>query len=167
MLFKDFFGGSIVVAKEHDVLAELGREWRGIGPFIAHGLKALPFFLALSGILVAWLMYMKFIHWPAAIARRLKPVYVLLVNKYWIDELYFVAFATGARKLGSLCWKLGDVRIIDGLFVNGSARVVGWISARVRKMQTGYVYHYAFAMIIGLFLLLTFFLPSLVEGITK
>lgn len=167
MLFSGFFGSAIVVAKEHDVLAELGRSWHGIGPFIAHGLKAPPFFLAIAGILTAWLMYMKFTHWPAAFAKRLKPIYELLVNKYWIDEIYMATFAAGARNLGRLFWKLGDVRVIDGLFVNGSARVVAWISARIRGVQTGYVYHYAFAMIIGLFLLLTFFLPSLVQGITK
>ena len=164
MLFSGFFGSSIFVASEHDVLAELGRSWHGIGPFIAHGLQAPPFLLAVAGILVAWLMYMKFTHWPAVIAKRFSAIYTMLVNKYWFDELYFVTFAAGARKLGGVLWKTGDARIIDGWVVNGSARVVRLLSAKTRGVQTGYVYHYAFAMIIGLLLLLTFFLPTLAEG---
>ena len=67
-------------------------------------------------------------------------------------------FAAGARGIGTLFWKVGDVRLIDGMMVNGSARVVAWLSAAVRHIQSGYIYHYAFAMIIGLFLLMTFFL---------
>lgn len=164
MLFGGFFGSSIVVAGEHDVLAELGKSWHGVGPFIAHGLGSLPLLLAVAGILAAWLMYIKFTHWPALVAKRFSLVYTVLVNKYWVDELYFVTFAAGARKVGGLLWKMGDARIIDGLFVNGSARVVAWTSSWVRGVQSGYVYHYAFAMIIGLVLMLTYFLPSLVEG---
>jgi len=158
MLFGKFFGDSIKVAAEHDVLGELKQGWHGIGPFVAHGLKALPFFLTLLGWFLAWLLYSRFTHLPDLIAQRTKLVYRTLENKYWIDEIYFATFANGARALGRVLWKVGDVRLIDGLIVNGSAWVVGRVSAWIRTIQSGYVYHYAFAMIIGLFLLLTLFL---------
>ncbi len=158
MLFGPFFGDSIRVAPEHDVLGELKEGWHGIGPFVAHGLQALPFFLTLLGWFLAWLLYSRYTHLPEVIAKRAGLIYRTLENKYWVDEIYFATFANGARALGRLFWKIGDVRIIDGLIVNGSAWVVGRVSAWMRTIQSGYVYHYAFAMIIGLFLLLTLFL---------
>jgi NADH-quinone oxidoreductase subunit L len=158
MLFGSFFGDAIVVAPEHDVLGELGQGWHGIGPFVAHGLQALPFFLTLLGWFLAWLLYSRFTHLPEKIAQRAGIIYRMLENKYWVDEIYFATFANGARKLGNVLWKIGDVRFIDGLIVNGSAWVVGRVSAWVRTIQSGFVYHYAFAMIIGLFLLITLFL---------
>jgi NADH-quinone oxidoreductase subunit L len=85
-------------------------------------------------------------------------VYNILVRKYGVDEFYQAVFAGGARRLGGLLWRIGDVKIIDGLAVNGTARAIGWLSSVVRHVQSGYIYHYAFAMIIGLFLLMTFFL---------
>ena len=92
------------------------------------------------------------------IARRAGALYTLLANKYYFDELYQALFADGARRVGTLLWKLGDVAIIDGFFVNGSARVVGWFSAIVSRLQSGRVYHYAFMMIVGLFALLTWWI---------
>jgi len=158
MLFSNYFKGVISVSSAHDVIGQLGKHWHGIGPFIAHGLRSLPFLLAISGIVAAWLFYMKFPHWPGLVTARIQWLYDLLLRKYGFDEFNEVVFAGGARKLGQLLWSVGDVKIIDGFFVNGSARVVGLFSAAVRHIQSGYVNHYAFAMIIGLFLLLTLFL---------
>ncbi|MDX5152307.1 MAG: NADH-quinone oxidoreductase subunit L, partial [Acidiferrobacterales bacterium] len=158
MLFSDYFKGAIHVAENHNVIGEMAEHWHGVGPFIAHGLKSLPFLLAISGIGAAWLFYMKFTHWPDLVANRAKLIYQILLNKYGFDRFNEIVFAGGARKLGNLLWSIGDVKVIDGFFVNGSAKVVGLFSAAIRQIQSGYLYHYAFAMIIGLFLLMTFFL---------
>ena len=112
----------------------------------------------MSGIIAAYLFYLKFTHWPDLVAKRINIVYQILLDKYGFDRFNEIVFAGGARKLGDLLWSIGDVKVIDGFFVNGSAKVVGWFSAAIRQIQSGYLYHYAFAMIIGLFLLMTFFL---------
>jgi NADH-quinone oxidoreductase subunit L len=156
MLFGNFFGDAIKVLPQHNVLAQI--HFEGIGPFIAHGLQSAPFILAVLGGLLGWLLYQREPHLPDKIRDRLKPVYNLLVRKYGFDEFNQKVFAGGARGLGGLLWRFGDVKIIDGLAVNGSARAIGWLSSVVRHVQSGYIYHYAFAMIIGLFLLITFFL---------
>jgi len=157
-LFGDFFGNAIVVLPEHDVLATLKESWHGIGQFMAHGVKALPFYLMLAGWLGAWVCYIKYPHIPGIISKRFGFFYRLLENKYYFDQIYNTVFAAGSRLIGRLFWRLGDERLIDGLAVNGSARIIGWVSSLVRRVQSGYVYHYAFAMIIGLFTLITFFL---------
>jgi NADH-quinone oxidoreductase subunit L len=156
MLFGNFFGDAIKVLPQHNVLAQI--HFDGIGPFIAHGLKSAPFILALLGFGLAWLLYLREPKWPDVIRDRIKPIYNLLMRKYGFDEFNQKVFAGGARGLGGLLWRFGDVKIIDGLAVNGTARVIGWLSSVVRHVQSGYIYHYAFAMIIGLFLLMTFFL---------
>ncbi len=156
MLFGKFFGESIKVLPQHNVLAQI--RFDGIGPFIAHGLQSLPFILAVLGFGLAWLLYLREPHWPDLIRARIQPVYNLLMRKYGFDEFNQKVFAGGARGLGVLLWRIGDVKIIDGLAVNGTARAIGWLSSIVRHVQSGYIYHYAFAMIIGLFLLMTFFL---------
>ncbi len=158
LLFGDFFGNAIVVLPEHDVLATLKESWHGIGQFMAHGVKALPFYLMLAGWLGAWVCYIKYPHIPGIISKRFGFFYRLLENKYYFDQIYNTVFAAGSRLIGRLFWRLGDERLIDGLAVNGSARIIGWVSSLVRRVQSGYVYHYAFAMIIGLFTLITFFL---------
>ena len=156
MLFGNFFGDAIKVLPQHNVLAQI--RFDGIGPFIAHGLQSAPFVLAVLGFGLAWVLYLREPHWPDMIRDRIKPVYNLLLRNYGFDEFNQKIFAGGARRLGDLFWRFGDVKLIDGLAVNGTARVIGWLSAAVRSVQSGYIYHYAFAMIIGLFLLLTFFL---------
>ena len=156
MLFGNFFGDAIKVLPQHNVLAQI--PFDGIGPFIAHGLQSAPFILAVLGFGLAWVLYLREPHWPDMIRDRIKPIYNLLLRNYGFDEFYQKVFAGGARRLGDLFWRFGDVKLIDGLAVNGTARVIGWLSAAVRSVQSGYIYHYAFAMIIGLFLLLTFFL---------
>ncbi len=158
LLFGGYFGDSLKVLAAHDVVARVARDYRGLGPFIAHGLQSPPFMLAVAGILLAWLLYIRYPHLPEQIRARVQPLYDLLLNKYYADEFNDFVFARGARGLGRLLWKIGDVKLIDGLAVNGTARVVGWVAATVRQVQSGYVYHYAFAMILGVFLLITFFL---------
>ena len=158
MLFGAYFKGAIHVAEAHNVIGEMAEHWHGVGPFIAHGLKSLPFLLAVSGIIAAYLFYLKFTHWPDLVAKRVNIIYQILLDKYGFDRFNEIVFAGGARKLGNLLWSIGDVKVIDGFFVNGSAKVVGLFSAAIRQIQSGYLYHYAFAMIIGLFLLMTFFL---------
>jgi NADH-quinone oxidoreductase subunit L len=160
LLFGKYFGEAIRVASSHDVLGEIKKTYHGIGPLIAHGLQAPPFLLAVAGIAFAWLFYLRYPEIPGQIQKRIQAIHTLLSKKYYVDEAYEFLFARGARRLGQLFWRIGDVRIIDGLAVNGTARVVGWISATIRHVQTGYVYHYAFAMILGVFLLITFFLRA-------
>ena len=132
----------------------------GLAPFL--GAVELEFWQILRLVAVviglAWLLYLREPHLPDKIRDRIKPLYNLLVRKYGFDEFNQKVFAGGARYLGGFLWRVGDERIIDGLAVNGTARAIGWLSSVVRHVQSGYIYHYAFAMIIGLFLLMTFFL---------
>jgi len=164
VLLGKYFGNSLGALPERDVIGALGAlyaEHSGhtlAWHFMLHALKLPALWLALAGIATAWLLYVEKPGWPAIIAARLAPLYRLLERKYGFDELYQRLFAGGARALGGGLWRQGDVRVIDGWIVNGSARLVGWLSSVVRQVQSGLVYHYAFAMIIGLFLLMTWFL---------
>jgi NADH-quinone oxidoreductase subunit L len=130
----------------------------GLWPFIAHGFTAPPFWLAVAGIATAVLLYLRPSDLPRRIAMRFGPLYALVERKYGFDELYAWLFAGGARLLGKGFWRAGDQALIDGLAVNGSARLVGWFSGLVRHFQTGYVYQYAFTMLIGVVLLAFWFL---------
>ena len=154
VLFGDYFAGSIYVAAEHDVLAQLGEGYHGVWGFILHGFMAPPFWLAVMGIATAYYVYMRRPQLADLAAQRLRVLYNILVNKYGFDDFNQLVFAGGGRALGRLLWRIGDVSIIDGLLVNGTAKTVGWISTKIRNLQTGYLYHYAFAMIIGLILLI-------------
>lgn len=154
-LFGTLFEGVIVVHEATDPLARLGEEFHGPAAFALHGLQAAPFWLAVAGIVVAWYLYVRRPDLPGRIANAGGALYRLLTNKYYLDDLNQVLFAGGARGLGGLLWRVGDVAIIDGFFVNGSARAVGWFSNVIRRFQSGLVYHYAFMMIIGVFVLLT------------
>jgi len=166
LLFGSYFAESIRVAPTHGALAELARGFlqgggdslNRVGAFVAHGLQSLPFVLTVTGFAVAWLFYIRAPHLPDLFAARLRGIYTVLVNKYYADEFNEKVFARGARRAGGAFWRIGDVLLIDGLLVNGSARAVAWVSAVARRVQSGFVYHYAFAMIIGVFLLLTLFL---------
>jgi len=157
MLYGEFFGASMPVRPEHDVLAALGEDFHGAGAFVLHGLLTLPFWLALAGAITAWYFYVRRPELPPRVAGRFDLLYRVLVDKYGFDRFYERFFAGGSRGFGGLLWRIGDVAIIDGLVVNGSARLVGWFSGVVRHVQSGYLYHYAFAMIIGVVLLLYFF----------
>jgi NADH-quinone oxidoreductase subunit L len=158
MLFGEFFEGAIFVnAAKHPAMEELGKIFHGPAQMALHGLTTAPFWLALSGVVLAYYMYLVNPALPAAIQRKCQPLYTLLDNKYYLDWFNENVLARGTRALGSVLWKVGDQKIIDGLLVNGSWKVVGWVSARVRKIQSGYIYHYAFGMIIGVFVLMTYF----------
>jgi len=158
LLFGGFFKSAIVVAPAHDVLAKMAEEFHGVPAFVLHGLATPTFWMAVAGIAAAWYLYIKRTDLPALIARRAGAFYTLLANKYYFDEIYQAVFANGALRLGTLLWRVGDVAIIDGLFVNGSARLVGSVSAVIRRVQSGRVYHYAFMMILGVFVLLTWWI---------
>jgi len=155
MLIGNYFGTSIVVRPEHPAIWELKAEWHGVGAFIRHGVLSLPFWLAIAGIVSAWYCYLVNPALPERLKNAAGPLYTLLDNKYYFDKFNDWFVAGGARGLGALVSNVGDRVIIDGFFVNGAARVVGWTSALLRRLQTGYIYHYAFTMIIGLFALLT------------
>jgi NADH-quinone oxidoreductase subunit L len=161
MLFQGYFGDAIVVSGAHDVLTEIGKGYHGVWGFTLHAFKAAPVYLALAGVLTAWLLYIKFPHVPAIFADKLGFLHKLLLEKYYLDKFNQAFFAGGTRKIGQLFWNIGDVRIIDGFFVNGTAITVRWFSSVIRNLQSGYLYDYAFAMIIGLLLLLAVFVHHL------
>ena len=154
MLLGDFFGTSIVVLPEHRALWEFKNEWHGLGAFVQHGVLSVPFWLALAGIVVAWYLYLVRPELPARVAAKASGLYTLLTNNYYFDAFNEWFFAGGARRVGGLLANVGDGKVIEGL-VNGSARLVGWSATLLRHLQSGYVYQYAFTMIIGLFALLT------------
>jgi NADH-quinone oxidoreductase subunit L len=155
MLFGDYFLDAIQVSHEHHALAEMREEFHGAFAMALHALTTLPFWLALAGAGSAWFFYMKRPDIPAAIKHRFEIIYTVLDQKYYFDRFNDWFFAGGARGASRLLWKFGDVKLIDGFFVNGSAKVVGLFSGVLRRFQTGYVYHYAFWMIIGVSALLT------------
>lgn len=156
MLFGNYFSDSIFVDHElHPSMAEMKHEFHGPLAMTLHGLTSLPFWLALAGVAMAWVFYLKTPNIPEMIRQKFSWIYTLFDNKYYFDSFNDWFFASGARKVSGMLWKFGDIKLIDGLVVNGSARMVGFFSSVLRHIQTGYIYHYAFAMIIGVFLLLT------------
>jgi NADH-quinone oxidoreductase subunit L len=159
MLFGDFFQGAIYVdSAAHPVMHELAEDFHGAFAMALHALLTAPFLLALAGVVTAYVFYLKRPHWPVAIQSRFMAIYLILENKYGFDSFNDKFFAGGSRWVGNKFWQIGDVKIIDGFFVNGTARLIGRISGIVRHLQSGLIYHYAFAMIIGAFLMLTFFM---------
>jgi NADH-quinone oxidoreductase subunit L len=166
LLFGDFFKDAIFVdAARHGAMAELAAGFHGAWGMALHGLQTLPFWLALSGVVVAWWFYLKQPAIPAAIGRALAPLVKVLENKYYMDWINEHILAAGARLLGLGLWKGGDVALIDGAVVNGSARAVGGVALLVRRVQTGLLSWYALAMVLGVFALLTWQLwPYLVRA---
>jgi len=158
MLFGDFFKDAIFVNAEiHQAMTLLGEEFHGPVALALHGFMAAPFWLALAGVVTSYYMYMVNPALPAAIKRRVMPIYTLLENKYYMDWFNENVLAPAARGLGVALWKVGDQAVIDDGVVNGSWRVVGWVSGMVRKLQTGYLYDYALTMVLGIFVLMTYF----------
>nr|WP_315232846.1 NADH-quinone oxidoreductase subunit L [uncultured Albidiferax sp.] len=158
MLYGEFFKGAIFVDHEkHGAMEELAHAFHGPLQMAIHALTTAPFILALAGVLTAYYMYMVNPALPAAIKRACQPIYTLLENKYYLDWFNENVLARGARGLGTGLWQIGDRAIIDGAVVNGSWKIVGWISGAVRWVQTGFIYHYALAMIVGIFVLMTYF----------
>jgi NADH-quinone oxidoreductase subunit L len=151
MLFGDFFGNAIFVdVVKHHSMKELADAFHGPVAMAAHSLHSPVLYLALGGVVIAAIFYLWLPQIPAFFARVLAPVKAILDNKYYLDDFNQAVFAKGARVLGTGLWKGADQGLIDGLVVNGSTRVVAWFSATVRQVQSGYLYHYAFAMILGL-----------------
>jgi NADH-quinone oxidoreductase subunit L len=154
MLFGGWFGNAIHVNEANDVLGELGHEFHGPLAMVLHGFTQAPFWIAFAGFAVATYIWLLNPGIADKAKNALRPLYNVLANKYWIDELYQAVFARGGVALGRGLWKGGDAGLIDGVIVNGSAAVVGRTAATVRWLQSGYLYHYAFAMIVGLIALL-------------
>jgi len=154
MLFGNWFGGSIHVNEANNVLAELGQEFHGSLAMALHGFTQLPFLLVLTAFAINTYIYLFNPAMADRIKNVLKPLWTALDRKYWVDDVYFAVFARGGVMLGRGFWKAGDTALIDDTMVNGSVSVVHRIAAAVRRLQSGYLYHYAFAMILGLILLL-------------
>jgi NADH-quinone oxidoreductase subunit L len=139
------------------------RPWRSLPKFhgplamALHAFSTAPFYLALSGAVIAWYMYLINPAVPAAIGRALKPIVTILENKYYLDWFNENVLARGARALGTGLWKGGDQGVIEGGVVNASWKLVGLVSGVVRRAQTGDLYHYALMMIVGVLLFMTYF----------
>lgn len=150
LLFGDFLKEAIVVKPANDVVAHIGEyEFKSVGNFVLHGMTQPPFFLALAGFLLATWIYMKKISIATNAKKTFAPIYNILMNKYGFDSFNQKFIAGGLVKLGNALWKWSDSKFIDGLIVNGSAKFVNKISAMIRGMQSGYIYHYAFVMAIA------------------
>ena len=158
MLFGDFFKDAIYVNEDkHEAMHELGHAYHGAIAMAMHAFSSTPFWLAFAGVVSSYYMYMINPAVPAAIKRACMPIYNLFENKYYMDWINENILARGARALGTGLWKGADQSVIDGGIVNGSWKLVGAVSAVTRQIQTGYLYHYALAMIVGVFLLMTWF----------
>ena len=154
VLFSGFFDNAIVILEQHGAMAAVAEEFHGPAKFVAHGFFGWPLYLAAAGVISAWYIYLKKPSIADATRRKFNFIYNLLDQKYYFDRFNEIVFAGASRGIGHLLWRLGDALLIDGLVVNGSARLVGWVSGVIRHVQTGYLNHYAFAMISGLILLL-------------
>jgi len=163
----DFFSGSILVdAQVHPAMEELAREFPGALAMAVDGLTRVPFWLAAAGAGVAWFLYLKRPGLPEVLRARAPVLYRLLDHKYYLDRINEVVFAGGARWIGTGFWKEGDVALIDGIMVNGTAHMVARLARLIRRAQSGFIYHYAFVMLVGvavmLFVFLTWpYLPAL------
>ena len=154
-VYGNYFGSAIMVSPAHTAMATLAQSFHGVIGMMTHALSTLPFWLAVAGAATAWFLYIVRPELPAKLRRQWGFVVTILMEKYGLDRFNDWFFAGGSRALGMGLWKGGDVAIIDNVMVNGSARLVGWFASVIRHVQSGYIYHYAFAMIIGILLLLT------------
>ncbi len=158
MLAGDFFGSSIVVdAARHPAMARVAEEASSAFGMGLHGFITAPAYLALAGVLLAAFLYLKRPDLAASLKQRFSGLHRLLDNKYYLDRINEFVFAGGARKLGFGLWRGGDIGLIDGIAINGSAKLVGWVAGASRLLQSGYIYHYAFGMILGILVLVTLF----------
>jgi NADH-quinone oxidoreductase subunit L len=158
MLYGDFLKDAISFnLDKHPAMREMAEAFHGPVAMAIHGLSTAPFWLALAGVVLSYYMYMINPALPAAIKRGFGPVYRLLDNKYYLDWINENVVARGARGLGVAFWKGGDQAVIDGAIVNGSWRTIGRIAGLVRRAQSGFIYHYAMAMLLGIFVLMTYF----------
>jgi len=167
MLFGDFFKDAITILSErHPAVEELAKEYHGPLAMAVHALTGPIFWLALAGVVVAWFFYLKRPDIPAAIQRRFSPLYTLLDNKYYFDWFNENVLAKATRAVGNGLWKGGDIGVIDGVFIDGSARAIGGISALTRRLQSGYLYWYALVMIVGVIGLMTWQLWPFLAGMS-
>ena len=160
LLFGSYFSDAIFVdGARHGAMAELAQAIHGAVAMALHGFMTVPFWLALAGAVSAWFMYMLKPEIPARLKEMFMSIgiYQLLENKYFMDWIYENIFASGGRVIGTGLWKGGDRALIDGAIVNGSWKMVGWFSAWMRRVQTGYLYHYAMWMIAGVFVFMSIF----------
>ena len=158
MLYGDFFKDVIYVNHElHPVMHIMKEEFHGAMAMVSHSLHTPVLYLAIGGVLAAWFLYVKAPQLPAKIAQTFRPVYVLFENKYYLDNIYFAVFAKGTRALGNFFWKAVDTAIIDNGLVNGAAKLVGAVAGQVRRLQTGFIYTYAAAMVSGVLVLIVVF----------
>lgn len=159
LLFGEYFDGAIQVLPQHDVLAQLSESFHGSWDFLLHSFTAsLAFYMAFLGFSVAWLLYIKFPEIPNKIRTKMRAIVVVLEEKYFFDTLWMKVFPSLGKSIGRILWKQGDEKMIDGALVNGTAYGIRSIASVIRNIQTGYLYHYAFAMIVGLVIILSWLL---------
>jgi NADH-quinone oxidoreductase subunit L len=158
VLFGGYFGSSIVISEAHPGVKEMAEEFHGVVPMVVHSVFTAPLWLALAGAATAWYLYIARPDMAAVVRQKAGVLARILDDKYGFDRFNDWFFAGGARKFGTGLWRYGDVTVIDGLMVNGSAKLVGWFASVVRWLQSGFIYHYAFLMIIGVSVLLTWFI---------
>ena len=161
VLFSGYFGNAIQVLEANNVVAEIGQEFHGAAAFAVHAFMSLPLWLAVAGVLCAWHFVLRRPEQATAIQERAGWLYRLLVNKYYFDWFNENVLARASRALGTALWRGGDQAVIDGVIVDGSAEAVGWLAGKARLIQSGFLYSYAFWMIVGLVLLLGWFLVRL------
>jgi NADH-quinone oxidoreductase subunit L len=158
MLYGDFLKDAIFVnADLHPAMHELKQEFHGAWAMAVHALSTLPLLLAVGGVALSYYMYMVNPGLPAAMLRMFAPLHTLLVNKYYLDDFNEKVLAKGSRALATVLWRGGDQGLIDGVLVNGSWKLVGVVSRLSKQLQTGFLYHYALVMILGMFGLVTWF----------
>jgi NADH-quinone oxidoreductase subunit L len=158
LLFGNGFGEAIFVGDNHDALGKMAASFHGWAEMALHGLTGAPFWLAFLGVAAAWTLYMAKPHWPAALRRGFGAINTVLENKYYFDRFNEIVLAGGARLLGGELWRRGDQGLIDGIGVAGSSRLVAFAARMMSFFQTGHLYQYAFTMIAGVFILLTFWI---------
>ncbi|GLQ45534.1 NADH-quinone oxidoreductase subunit L [Dyella lipolytica] len=154
VLFGGWFGGAVHVNEANNVLGEIGKEFHGSLAMALNGFTQLPFILIVLAFIITTYIYLFNPAMAGKIKNALKPLWTILDRKYWVDDIYFAIFARGGVMLGRMFWKGGDAAVIDGVLIDGSASLVQRIASGMRRVQSGYLYHYAFAMILGLILLL-------------
>ena len=155
VLFENYFGDAIFVSENQDVIGHMAAAWHGSMALLTHTVRTPVFWLAASGVFSAWFLYLKRPDIPQAIQSKMSGIYTLLDRKYYFDDLWIKGFAAGGRSFGQFLYQRGDQMIIDGILVDGTAKTVGRLAGVMRQIQTGYLYTYAFAMIIGLTALLS------------
>ncbi len=159
MLYGSFFDHVIFVSPAHPAMAELAHEFTNAWEMGLHAFTTVPFMLAVAGVASAYYCYLVNRKVPLWFHDKFHSLYTLMDNKYYLDKFNEVVFAGGARLIGRGLWNIGDRGLIDGLIVNGSAKLVGWFAATIRYAQSGYIYHYAFVMILGVLGFLIWFMP--------